>query len=203
MLELVHHIERMKGYFLDDKRIIRFVSKRPGNSDIAVIDEKVALLIGRAHVDFEVRESVCQSIRKLNIDQMLAEGKASVVSMIAGENHPIPDALHFASLYCAAHQPWLYPIYNGYSSRIVASFTGQPFIDQDYYDYWQQAHQLKAICKMQALNFFDINKLFWIYQDQLMFSFNSNLNRNEATLRNQYNHSFVNNESPDIGTKTI
>ena len=68
MLELVHHIERMKGYFLDDKRIIRFVLKRPGNSDVAVIDEKVALLIGRAHVDFEVRESVCQSIRKLNID---------------------------------------------------------------------------------------------------------------------------------------
>lgn len=170
--ELVGHIENIKGYFLEDKRIINFVAYRPGNTDLEMIGEKVAFLSQNTQVKPESHDSICEAIMRLGIDQIISKGNPSLVTNIAKEISEKEQMTDFASKYCAAHWPYHYPLFNNHSVKVLGTICGTSHGLTDYETYCRQMHRLKSAYKMHALNFFEVSKLFWIYQHHLTDSLN-------------------------------
>ncbi len=168
MDEWIKHITSIKGFFLDDRRLISYVAKRPGNGNISLIGEKMSTLAH--HLKGEVllpRNSLIQ-VQKLGLDSALVRGDLSLVNKIV---HEFPgnryDMVELISRYCAAHAPEHYPLWGRHSLNVLELTCDVHFAPDDYETYSTLIRAIRSGNGMRQLNFFDINKFFWIYEHQL------------------------------------
>ncbi len=166
---LVDRVKGVSGYFVNDERLISFVKFYPENVDPDVINSKVSSLrTGNIGEEFK-KMNLSFSIMQIQLDPMFVAGDFLAVTKIAdisGESKRL-RFLEFASRYCAAHKPNVFPIWNGRSERIISHFWGRNITPGHYVQYARYFTDFKKIFGMQELNFFEIDKLFWIHQKEL------------------------------------
>jgi hypothetical protein len=173
MKEFINYIKDIRGYFLSDRRLISYVSNRPGNRDLDMIREKIMAVANHNRIDYFISNGIPQHIKNLEVDQYLTNGDLSVVCKIAqvrtsGNDH---ELIEFASKYCAAHYPELYPLWNNHSLIITRTYCKENFLPCHYAGYSSVVQGIKLRYNMDMMNFFDISKFFWIYQDYLISYF--------------------------------
>lgn len=170
MEEYVDHTKAIRGYFLTDRKLIKFIKNRPGNQDIDVIKEKVMAVADHDRVDYFIMGGFHDHIERLKIDEPLTKGDLSIAIGIAQNGHSGIDneTIAFASRYCAVHAPMFFPLWNKHSLKVIQSYHHKTLLPSDYLEYGELVREIKSKFSMAPLNFFDISKFFWIYQDYLI-----------------------------------
>lgn len=109
-------------------------------------------------------------IAKLEIDIPLAEAELSITVSIAQNGNSTIDYenIEFASRYCAVHSPTYFPLWNSHSLKIAEACSKRCFSPGDYLEYSAVVQGMKSKHNLAPLNYFDISKFFWIYQDDLI-----------------------------------
>ena len=168
MDEWIKHIISIKGFFLDDRRLISYVSHRPGNGDISLIWEKMNTMAHQLKGEVLLPKHSLVQVKKLGLDAALTRGDLSVVNRMA---HEFPGdeftLVQLISRYCAAHAPEHYPLWGRHSLNALELKCGVRFAPDDYETYSTIMRAIRSDNGMQQLNYFDINKFFWIYEGQL------------------------------------
>ena len=168
MDEWIKHIISIKGFFLDDRRHISYVSHRPGNGDIGLIWEKMNTIAHQLKGEVLLPKASLIQVRNMELDAALACGDLSVVNKMASEFPGNPfDLVELISKYCAAHAPEHYPLWNKNSLNVLQLTCDVHFAPEDYETYSTIMKTIRSGNGMQQLNYFDINKFFWIYEGQL------------------------------------
>jgi hypothetical protein len=171
MDELISHMLAIKGYFQDDRRLLSYVSKRPGNADMDLIKEKINTIAHQSQIDIPQPKNGLVQLTKLGLDLAFADGNLSVVGKVANAfSGNAFDLVALASKYCAAHAPEDYPLWNIHSLNVLQAKCGVIFTPTDYEEYSRLMRGIRSGNGMEKLNFFNINKFFWIYENQLIKS---------------------------------
>ena len=168
MDEWINHIISIKGFFFDDRRLISFVSHRPGNGDISLIWEKMSTVAHQLKGEVLMPKGSLIQVRNMELDAALTCGDLSVVNKMVREFSGNPfDLVELISRYCAAHAPEHYPLWGRHSLNALELKCGVRFAPDDYETYSTIMRAIRSDNGMQQLNYFDINKFFWIYEGQL------------------------------------
>lgn len=174
--EHINHIKDIRGYFLTDRKLINFIRFRPGNQDINVIKEKVMAVANHDRADYFIRCGFHKHIKKLQIDSPLGQGELSIAVSVAqnGKDTIDYENIEFASRYCAVHSPAYFPLWNSHSLKIAEACSKSCFSPDDYLEYSAVVQGMKSKHNLAPLNYFEISKFFWIYQDDLIRYYTSN-----------------------------
>lgn len=168
--EHINHLKDIRGYFLTDRKLINFIRFRPGNQDIDVIKEKVMAVANHDRADYFIKCGFQNHIKKLQIDSPLGQGELLIAVSVAQNGNDTIDYenIEFASRYCAVHHPTYFPLWNSHSLKIAEAFSQSCFSPDDYLEYGAVVKEMKSKHNLAPLNYFDISKFFWIYQDDLI-----------------------------------
>jgi hypothetical protein len=158
--ELVDQFESIRGYFICDKKLCRFIKMEPLNVCLQAVIEKVAAIGSPSLWQNGDQQAVENHILKLHIDDRLKEGDLSLISDLGNIKVSFSDydLLHFFSRYCCVHQPERFPIYSSSTLKIIQShdsdfdITGRVLNDLD----------------ITLPNYFCVEKFFWLYEYQLI-----------------------------------
>ena len=140
---------------------------------------------------------------RLDIDKSISKGNPSLVIDIAKEISEREQMIGFASKYCAAHWPSHYPLFSNHSVRVLRTICGTSHGLTDYETYCRQMQGVRSALKMDALNFFEVSKLFWIYQHHFTHSSNLINDCYEQHDPNGPGNLHASFKYSDIGSKTI
>ena len=167
--EYVHKIRGVRGFFLSDERLISFTRHHPFNVEPNTVNSKVSSLRAYQPEDQFMDVDLTATILNCNLDPLLKSGDfvavTNIIDAIGRRNYE--HILEFASRYCSAHYPDHYPIWNHRSEMIVSGFSGRNLIPGHYKQFARYFYEVRKKLGMQELNFFEIDKLFWIHQKDL------------------------------------
>lgn len=175
MNDISRNFESIKGYFLNDRKLLDFVNHQPGNDCIETIKEKILAidhtLIYLPDNSFDI---AANRILSLQTEGMLNIGDFALVEEIAGcvsirENY---DLYHFASRYCCFHYPAFFPIYSSSGIRVTQAFAKANELPHysSYKDYADLIMKFKNQSQLDKLNFLEMNKFLWLYENRLLNS---------------------------------
>jgi hypothetical protein len=175
MKDISRNFESIKGYFLNDRKLMSFISHQPENDCLETIKEKILAidhtLIYLPDNSFDI---VANRILSLETEGMLEAGDFALVEEITGsvsmkENF---DFYHFASRYCCFHYPAFFPIYSISGIRVTQAFAKANELPHhnSYKDYADLITKIKNQSQLDKLNFLEMNKFIWLYEGQLLNS---------------------------------
>jgi hypothetical protein len=175
MKDISRNFESIKGYFLNDRKLLDFINHQPENDCLETIKEKILAidhtLIYLPDNSFDI---AANRIMSLQTEGMLKAGDFALVEEIAGcvsikENY---DLYHFASRYCCFHYPAFFPIYSSSGIRVTQAFAKANELPHysSYKDYADLIMKFKNQSQLDKLNFLEMNKFIWLYQDRLLES---------------------------------
>jgi hypothetical protein len=173
--DYIEDFNTMKGYFSSDRRLLSFFRHRLGNNHIEEIREKVIKVAERGQTNHFYVNILPERIKKMKIDTGLQKGDLSIVSQIMeiNNNEDPGQFLIFVSKYCALHNPQSYPLWDVHSLNVIELMSKKKLDHSDYLYYAGFIKMMKEETEMNHLNFLDISKFFWVYQDSLIESLNA------------------------------
>lgn len=170
--ERISYFESIEGYFTGDKKLYDFIKSEIGNESLETVMTKVAAIGNPTLWENGGQDAMSSHIHSLKIDDRLRRGDLTVVMDIGNfESITNPDELyHFASKYCCYHFPDLFPIYCSSGHKIANVLAPNPRQEiTNHYDWYSEMIELaKAQLGLTSLNYLELNKFLWLYEDQIL-----------------------------------
>lgn len=172
--ELVIYFKSIEGYFTGEKKMYDFIKSETGNHSLDKVMTKVAAIGNPSMWENGGQASMAAHIYSLHIDDRLKNGDLRLVEDICNFKaiHNYCMLYHFASKYCCFHYPNLFPIYCSSGHRLVN--TLRPGMCKDilnhYECYAEMIETIKEEFRLASLNYLELNKFLWLYEQQLFNS---------------------------------
>lgn len=183
--EYALRLKEKKGYFLSDIRRHQYFARNPKNDNAEDIRQKLSVINHFQILYLSCREEMVRHILALKIDVDLQADHLELVPRMAafhfrGKEHHL---LEFASEYCNAHKPTIFPIYCKRHLGLLKHYMqlydllkddeslNDYFVYKNGLDHFMARYRLNEL-----LNYYEVKKLDWLYLDKLLAEVSRKLN---------------------------